>query len=65
MSIEEIKTYVDKFIDYAKQSKNIKFFVTKIGTGYSGFGDKEIAQLFKEASELSNVYLPKEFWDNI
>ena len=65
LSIEEIKTYVDKFIDYAKQSKNIKFFVTKIGTGYSGFGDKEIAMLFKEASDLSNVYLPKEFWNNI
>jgi hypothetical protein len=65
LPIEEIKTYVDKFIDYAKQNKDIKFFVTKIGTGYSRYGDKEIAQLFKEASELSNVYLPKEFWDNI
>lgn len=38
------------------------FLVTPIGCGIAGWRVAEIAPLFKEASRLENVTLPKSFW---
>jgi hypothetical protein len=65
LTLNEIKPYIDEFVEFAKQNKDTKFLVTKLGTGISGYSEKEIAVLFKEASNLPNVYLPKEFWNNL
>lgn len=59
--VETIKPYVDEFIDFAKQHKELFFYVTRIGCGIAGFKDEEIAPLFKDAKALENVALPKSF----
>lgn len=59
--VETIKPYVDEFIRFAKENRHLTFLVTRIGCGIAGFRDEEIAPLFKEALELENVILPKEF----
>jgi len=59
--VETIKPYVDEFIRFAKENTHLTFLVTRIGCGIAGFRDEEIAPLFKEALNLENVVLPKEF----
>lgn len=61
--VETIKPYVDEFIAFAKEHQELKFLVTRIGCGIAGFKDEEIAPLFEEAKKLSNVWLPKSFWE--
>ena len=60
--VDVIKPYVDEFIAFAQEHKELKFLVTRIGCGIAGFQDKEIAPLFKEAQKLENVWLPESFW---
>ncbi|MBR4783257.1 MAG: hypothetical protein IK023_05145 [Bacteroidaceae bacterium] len=59
--VETIKPYVNEFIDFAAQHPEMKFLVTLIGCGIAGFTPEEIAPLFKEAIEIENIILPKEF----
>ena len=61
MSIDEIKKYVDEFLDFTIKNKDKKFLVTEIGCGIAEFKVSEIAPLFREALEYSNVYLPERF----
>ena len=63
--IEEIKPYVDEFIEFAKQNPNLKFLVTRIGCGIAGFTEEEMAPLFAEGVNVENVYLPDTFFDVI
>ena len=60
--VETIKPYVDSFIDFAKEHPELRFLVTRIGCGIAGFTDAEIAPLFKQALNVSNICLPSEFW---
>lgn len=57
--VDTIKPYVDDFIAFAKDHPEKFFYVTRIGCGITGFRDKEIAPLFKEALGLENVCLPE------
>lgn len=59
--IETIKPYVDEFIEFAKQRRDLFFYVTKIGCGIAGFKEEEIAPLFAEALNEENIALPKSF----
>lgn len=61
----EIKASVDEFIETARREKEKKFLVTRIGAGFAGFTDAEMAPLFKEALKLKNVFLPKSFLDEL
>jgi hypothetical protein len=63
--VETIKPYVDDFIEFAKTHPEMRFLVTRIGCGIAGFNDSDIAPLFKEAVAVDNIYLPKEFWQDI
>ncbi len=63
--VKTIRPYVDKFIEFAKKHPENKFLVTRIGCGIAGFKDEEIAPLFCNALEISNIYLPKKFYDII
>lgn len=65
LTISEVKRYVDQFLQYAKENGNQKFLVTKLGTGISGFRVEDIAPLFAGAESQGNIYLPREFWDQI
>jgi hypothetical protein len=61
LEISEIKKYVDQFIQYAIEHPEYVFLVTKIGCGLAGFTAEQIKPLFKEALEIENIVLPKEF----
>lgn len=65
LPLSEVKRFVDEFLQYAKKNSNQKFLVTKLGTGIAGFKVEEIAPLFAEAENIGNIYLPKEFWNQI
>ena len=62
LSIEEIKPFVDDFIEWAKYHSGNIFYVTEIGCGLAGLKPKEVAPLFKEAINVDNIYLPARFW---
>ncbi len=59
--VEDIKPYVDEFIEFVKSHPELTFLVTRIGCGIAGFRDEEIAPLFKECIEIDNVILPRSF----
>ena len=59
--VDVIKPYVDEFIKFAFIHREYKFLVTQIGCGIAGFSRFDIAPLFKEALDLENVILPKDF----
>lgn len=63
--VETIKPYVDEFIEFATQHKELRFLVTPIGCGIAGFEPEDIAPLFKEAKYISNISLPEDFWEII
>ena len=60
--LANIPPVVDRFIAFAKDHPELKFFVTPIGCGIAGYTEDEIAPLFKEATKLDNVFLPVGFW---
>ncbi len=59
--VETIRPYVDEFIRFAREHAELTFLVTRIGCGIAGFRDKDIAPLFKDAMDIKNIILPKEF----
>jgi len=59
--VETIKPYVDEFIRFAKQHREYKFLVTKVGCGIAGFMVDEIAPLFKDTIDVENIILSKDF----
>ncbi len=61
LTIDEIRPYVDDFIEYARSHPNNRFLVTRIGCGSAGYTDEEIAPLFQKAIDLYNITLPKKW----
>ena len=64
-SVEQIKPYVEVFINDAMRCQHLTFYVTKIGCGIAGFKISEIAELFRPCLEMDNVILPKEFVEHL
>ena len=60
--LENLALAVQRFTSFAKQHKELKFFVTAIGCGIAGYQPEEIAPMFLNAAYLPNVYLPLSFW---
>lgn len=52
-----IEHYVEDFIIFAEDYPELNFEVTRIGCGYAGYHDYQIAPMFREAP--SNCFLPK------
>ena len=65
LTINEIKPFVDDFIDWAKYHTRNIFLVTEIGCGLAGYKPKDIAPLFKDAVTIENIYLPAKFWHKL
>lgn len=63
--IPEMERDIKQFCEFAKSNPQKHFLVTPIGCGIAGFSPNEIAPLFKECKELTNVSLPKSFWNII
>lgn len=60
--IDTIKPYVDEFIDFANNHRNLHFYVTRIGCGIAGFKEDDIAPLFMRALLIDNISLPQSFF---
>lgn len=60
LPLEQIKLYVDEFLAFARKNLPPKhcmeFQVTRIGCGFAGYTDEQIAPLFWDAPD--NVWLP-------
>ncbi len=63
--IDVIAPYVNDFITFAKEHPELKFLVTEIGCGIAGFKASEMAPLFKEALDITNIYLPERFVEEL
>jgi len=48
LPLETVELYIYQFIEYASFACYVDFFVTRIGCGFAGFHDDQIAPLFKE-----------------
>lgn len=59
--VDVIKPYVDEFIAFAREHRDLKFLVTPIGCGIAGFTIDEIAPLFADAIDDENIILPEDF----
>ena len=62
LRIDEIKPYVDRFIEYARNHPELIFLVSEIGCGLAGMKPKQVAPLFIDSKELENIWLPIRFW---
>ena len=62
LPLEEIQSYVDLFVEFAKTNFDKRFFVTPVGTALGEYGAADIAPLFKNVSD--NCRLPPE-WEDI
>lgn len=60
--LEDLAPAVQRFTSFARQHRELKFFVTAIGCGIAGYQAEEIAPMFLDAAYLPNVYLPLSFW---
>jgi hypothetical protein len=65
LTIEEIKPFVDDFIDFAKIRKDLIFLVTEVGCGLAGLKPKDVAPLFIKAVDVENIHLPEKFWHKL
>lgn len=59
LKLNQIKHYVGLFLAYAAITPTIEYKVTRIGCGFAGFSNEEIAPLFIEATP--NCYFDKEW----
>lgn len=53
---------INRFIAFAKEHQELRFYVTAIACGIAGYTPDEIAPHFKDAVNLQNVCLPLSFW---
>lgn len=51
LDLDEIKTYVDEFLDFAEQNPDKRFYVTSFGTGLAGNKIEDIAAMFDRVPE--------------
>lgn len=65
VGLVDVKAAVDRFTKYAMEHPELHFWVTRIGCGLGGWRVPQIAPMFRDASLLNNVWLPKEFWDEL
>ena len=65
LTIEEIKPFVDDFIEFAKIRKDLIFLVTEVGCGLAGLKPKDVAPLFIKAVDVENIHLPEKFWHKL
>lgn len=63
--LEDIRPYIDKFIEYAKQHPNNRFLLTRIGCGIAGFKDIDMAQMFVKALDVPNIAIPRKWLSSI
>jgi hypothetical protein len=61
LQLEKIKSFVDEFIQYAKDNDLYEFIVSDIKEDYPRKDVTEIILLFKDAVNVKNITLPQSF----
>jgi len=64
-NVNQIKPFVDAFINEAERFSDKVFLVTKIGCGIANFQISGVAELFRPCLDMDNVILPKEFVESL
>jgi hypothetical protein len=59
LEVGVIRDFVRNFLDYARAHPEFEFHCVRIGCGYAGYKEADIAPLFRGAPP--NVHLPFEF----
>lgn len=65
LALSEIKVYVNRFLQFARENPLLRFRVIEVGCGLAGFTPAQIAPLFAQALTIENITLPKSFWEEI
>ena len=60
-----LREQAEQFIRYAKAHPERTFLVTAIGCGSAGFAPCDVAPLLVKAVDVENIWLPKEFWNEL
>lgn len=55
-----IDSYISRYIQWMKATK-YNHLVTKVGCGLAGYTPNQIAPMFAECINMTNVWLPEEF----
>jgi hypothetical protein len=61
LSLDEIRTYANEFIQYAREHPNLIFLLTDVGCGLAGLRAEEVAPLFQEALTIPNIRIHHKF----
>ena len=61
LSLEEIRPYADEFIQFARLHPELTFLLTDVGCGLAGLRADEVAPLFREALNLTNIRIHHKF----
>lgn len=61
LSLATIERYISHFIHYANIHPELTFNITRVGCGFAGYSDSDIAPLFKKVPK--NCKLPQEWID--
>ena len=61
-TVEEIKPYVDEFVEYVKDHPMNRFLITRLGCGIAGFSDKRMAPLFDGLYNVKNAVFSYDWW---
>ena len=62
LPIEVIEAHIKDFMGYAKQHPELKFYITRVGCGLSGYKHQQMAPLFKDAPANCELTL---YWQQI
>lgn len=62
LSIDEIKLYVDSFLEFVRVNSHLSFLITEIGCGLAGYTPTQIAPLFDKIVH-TNCTLPYSFYE--
>ncbi len=63
LPLQLLQGHISSFIKFASIRQDKTFLVTEIGCGIAGFTPEEIAPMFRQAAEYTNIILPNRFWD--
>lgn len=64
LPLDQIRDYVEEFLEYARANSEETFALTPIGTGLAGYSREQIYSLLKQFDVPSNVLFTKE-WFNL
>lgn len=65
LPLNKIKSYVDRFIEFAKINNQYIYYITNIGCGLAGYTHNQIAPMFAECVDMNNIILSEIFYNII